>query len=157
LTSDEVKAMISVPEVLARYGIEVKRGRCKGFCHNGKDLNAKVTNEFYYCYVCDKGMDIFEIVQYLDNCDFKAAFEILGGTEKPSFTTYIKAAQAKKRRDMEIKRLQIEKAKVKKIQLLITAHRNIIAEAAPLSDLWCYCQNKLQYQIYLLESHDEKR
>ena len=157
MTSDEVKAMVSVPEVLARYGIDARRGRCKGFCHSGKDMNAKVTRDFYYCYVCDKGMDIFEIVQWFENCDFKTAFELLGGSDKPSFTAYIKASQSKKRRESEKKRNHLKKEQLRKIQLLITAYRSLIAEAEPLSDLWCYCQNKLQYQIYLLESHDEKR
>jgi len=157
LTSDEVKAMISVPEVLARYGIEVKRGRCRGFCHSGKDLNAKVTRDFYYCYVCDTGMDIFEITQWFESCDFKTAFELLGGTNKPSFTTYVKASQSKKRREADKVRIQQNKANIKQIQTLITAYRNLIEEAEPLSDLWCYCQNKLQYQIYLLEFYDEKR
>jgi len=149
--------MISVPEVLARYGIEVKRGRCRGFCHSGKDLNAKVTRDFYYCYVCDTGMDIFEITQWFENCDFKTAFELLGGTKKPSFTTFVKASQSKKRREADKIRTQQNKAKIRQIQTLITAYRNLIEEAEPLSDLWCYSQNKLQYQIYLLELYDEKR
>jgi hypothetical protein len=157
LTSDEIKVMVSVPDVLSRYGVEVKRGRCRGFCHSGKDLNAKVTRNFYYCYVCDKGMDIFEIVQWFENCDFRTAFELLGGTEKPSFATYVKASQSKKRREMEKKRSQFNKANIWKTLLLIAAYRNLIAEADPFSDLWCYCQNKLQYQLYLLESYDETR
>lgn len=157
MTSDEVKAMVSVPEVLARYGIEVKRGRCKGFCHAGKDLNAKVTRDFYYCYVCDTGMDIFQIVQWFDNCDFRTAFELLGGSDKPSFTTYVKASQGRRKREADRIRTQQEKMELRSIHMLITAYRNLIRESEPFSDLWCYCQKKLQYQIYLLEYFNEKR
>ena len=156
MTSDEVKAMVSVPDVLSRYGIEVKRGRCRGFCHSGKDLNAKVSRDFYYCYVCGAGMDVFEIVQWFEKCDFKTAFELLGGTEKPSFKAYVKASQSKKMREAERIRAKQKKLEQRSIYMMITACRNLIEESEPFSDIWCYCQNKLQYQLYLLEAIDEK-
>lgn len=154
---DELRVTISVPSVLNRYGMKVKRNRCQGFCHDGKDYNMKVFETGCHCFVCNKSFDIFSIVQHFDNCDFWTAFELLGGTEKPSFTAVVKANKAKRDRH---RRLAVEhkyKAELKTIQRLITAYRNILSESEPLSDLWCYCQNKLQYQIYLLESHDEKR
>lgn len=154
---DELRVTISVPSVLNRYGMKVNRNRCQGFCHDGKDYNMKVFETGCHCFVCNKSFDIFSIVQHFENCDFWTAFELLGGTEKPSFTAVVKANKAKRDRHRRLAAEYKYKAEMKAIQRLITAYRNILNESEPLSDLWCYCQNKLQYQIYLLESHDEKR
>lgn len=157
LTSEEIKAITSVPDILARYGVEVKRGRCKAICHDGKKYTAKVSDDLYYCFKCNVNMDIFDIVMHFDNCDFRTAYELLGGIEKPSFTARVKANQTKIKRNHRIINEQKEKAKSNKMHTYITAYRNIIAEEEPFSDPWCYCMNKLQYQIYLLELQVEKR
>lgn len=160
MTKDEIKAITTVPEVLQRYGVEVKRGRCKPICHEPRmhdAKNAKVSDGLYYCFPCDKTMDIFDITMHFNNCDFWTAFELLGGTEKPSFTAVVKANLAKKEREQRMARECIKKAELRKIQNYITAYRNIIAKSEPYSYIWCYCQNKLQYQIYLLELQTEKR
>lgn len=164
LTKEEIeerkeilKATISVSDILIWYGVQVKRGRCKAICHDGKNYTAKVSDELYYCFKCDQGMDIFDITMHFNNCDFWTAFELLGGTEKPSFTTRVKANKAKRERNQRIAKEREEKAKLKQIQSMITACRGIIASSEPFSHIWCYCQNKLQYQIYLLEYYTEKR
>lgn len=157
MTKDEVKAMNTAPEVLMRYGIQVKRGRCKSICHDGKNYTAKVSNDLYYCFKCSQSMDVFDIVMHMDNCDFKTAFELLGGTDKPSFRTVRKAKTAKKERQGKINKQQELNFKIREIGMYIDAYRNIIAEEKPFSDLWCYCQNKLQYQLYLHEYYTEKR
>ncbi len=157
MTKDEVKAMNTVPDVLMRYGIQVKRGRCKSICHEGKHYTAKVSNDLYYCFKCSQSMDVFDIVMHMDNCDFKTAFELLGGTDKPSFRTVRKAKTAKKERQAKVDKQQELKFKIREIGMYIDAYRNIIAEEKPFSDLWCYCQNKLQYELYLHEYYTEKR
>jgi hypothetical protein len=164
LTKEEIeerkeilKATVSVPDVLNRYGVQVKRGRCKAICHDGKNYTAKVSDELYYCFKCDQCMNIFDITMHFNNCDFWTAFELLGGTEKPSFTSVVKANKAKRERDQRIAKERKEKDSLKQIQMYITAYRNIIAEEEPFSELWCYCINKLQYQLYLHEYYTEKR
>lgn len=154
---DIIKSNITVPEVLQKYGVKVMRGRSIGICHAGKDLNAKVTNEYLWCYVCNESMDIFDITMHFTHCDFWTAFELLGGTEKPSFTATVRANKAKKERDNRIANELKEKAKLREIQCFITALRNMIEDSEPFSELWCYSQNKLQYQLYLLELQTEKR
>ena len=157
MTTEEVKALNSIPDVLMRYGIEVKRGRCKSICHDGKHYTAKVSDGLYHCFKCGESMDIFDIVMHMDNCDFKTAFELLGGTDKPSFKTVRKAKSAKKERQTKVdKRLEFN-FKLREIGMYIDAYRNIIAEEKPFSELWCYCYNKLQYQLYLHEYYTEKR
>lgn len=146
-----IKVTNKLPDILHKYGVEVKRGRCRGICHAGKDLNAKVTEDYLWCYVCNKSMDIFDVVMHFNNCDFWTAFELLGGTERLSFTATVKANKAKKERELRFIQEQQKKAETRQMQSFITAYRNIIAEEEPLSELWCYCQNRLQYQLYLLE------
>lgn len=157
MTKEEVKAMNTVPDVLMRYGVEVKRGRCKAICHAGTHYTAKVSDELYYCFKCNKSMDVFDIVMHFSNCDFQTAFELLGGSDNPSFRAVRIAKTAKRIRQKRINKQQEIVRKLKQIHMYIDAYRNIIAEEEPFSDLWCYCQNKLQYQLYLLDYYTEMR
>ena len=152
-----LKATKTVPSLLASYGIKTRYNRCRGFCHNGKDFNMKVFKDGCYCFVCDKSMDIFDIVMHFNYCDFWTAFELLGGTEKPSFTASIKAKKAVKKRKLIVAKENEEKARLRQINNYITVYRNLIAQSKPLSDEWCYHINKLQYQVYLQEFIAEKR
>ena len=157
---EALKVTLSVPDILSRYGVEVNRGRCKAICHETRmrgAKNAKVSEGLYYCFVCDKSMDIFDIEMHFSHCDFWTAFELLGGTEKPSFTATRKAKTAIRERDNKVKRQREDELILRRIRMHIAAYRNIIKESEPLSDLWCFAQNKLPYQIYLLEYYDEKR
>lgn len=151
-----LRSTVSATEVLNRYGEQVKRNRCRGFCHGGKDLNMKVFMTGCHCFVCGKSMDIFDIVMHFNNCDFWTAFELLGGTEKPSFTAVRKGKLAKKQRQSRVYKQNEIKRELGQIRMYIAAYRNILVDAEPLSDLWCYCQNKLQYQLYLLDYYIER-
>jgi len=151
-----IKATTSVMDILSRYGVQVKRGRCKAICHNGDNLTAKVSHGLYYCFKCNIGMDIFDITMHFNNCDFWTAFELLGGTEKPSFTATRKAKLARRTIQSRVDKQKKLENELRQIRMCITAYRNLIAEAEPFSDLWCYCQNKLQYQLYLLDYYIER-
>lgn len=152
-----LRSTISVPDTLYRYGVQVIRNRSKGFCHDGKDMNMKVFETGCKCFVCNKSFDIFDITMHFNNCDFWTAFELLGGTERLSFTAVVKANKAKRERENQKASELNLKIKLMQIRDQITAYRDIIAEAEPLTDIWSYCQNKLQYQLYLLEYYNEKR
>ena len=157
-------ATVSVPDILYRYGIQVKQSRCIPFCHvpsrsNIKNRSAKVSDGLYYCFVCNRSMDIFDITMHFNNCDFWTAFELLGGTEKPSFSAARKAKLALKEREQRNIKERAQKAELKRVMMYITAYRNIIATSEPFSDLWCECQNQLQLELYHLEymTDEEKR
>jgi hypothetical protein len=152
-----LKRTISAPSILEKYGVKIVRNRCKGFCHNGKDYNMKVFKDGCNCFVCNKSMDIFDITMHFNRCDFWTAFELLGGTEKPSFTATIMASKAKRERDRQIAKAEQEKEKLRLANANITAYRNLVERSKPLSDDWCYYYNKLQYQIYIQECMTEKR
>jgi hypothetical protein len=163
LTEEEIserkeylRATVSVPEVLNRYGIKVKWNRCRGFCHDGKDFNMKVFNTGCHCFVCGKSYDIFDITMMLNSCEFWTAFELLGGTEKQSFTTSRKAKQAVRDREQRIAQQRAEELRFRELQMYITAYRKIIEQEEPFSDLWCYVQDRLPYQLYLLEEYIER-
>lgn len=101
-------------------------------------------------------MDIFDITMHFNNCDFWTAFELLGGTEKPSFTAIRKGKTAKRERQARVNRQKEYERELKQNMMYIDAYRNIIKTEEPLSDLWCSCMNKLQYQLYLLEYYTER-
>lgn len=151
-----LRVTVSAKEVLYRFGVAVKHNRCRGFCHGGKDLNMKVFHDGCHCFVCSKSFDIFDITMELNSCDFWTAFELLGGTEKPSFKTSRIAKQAIRERDTRIAQQRAEELKLRQIQMYITAYRQIIQIEEPYSDLWCYAQDKLPYQLYLLEEYIER-
>ena len=102
-------------------------------------------------------MDIFDITMILNYCDFWTAFELLGGTEKQSFTTSRKAKSAVREREQRIAWQRIEELRLRGIRLYITAYRQIIRTEEPFSELWCYAQDKLPYQMYLLEYYTTER
>ena len=37
--------------------------------------------------------------------------------------------------------------------LLVTVYRKWMARSEPLSDVWCDCYNRMQYQLYLLDGY----
>jgi DNA primase len=78
----EIKNRLSIVEVVSSY-VELKQsGRnFKGLCpfHNDHDPSFIVSpdKEFCWCFVCNKGGDIFSFVQEIENVEFPQALEIL--------------------------------------------------------------------------------
>jgi hypothetical protein len=163
LTKDEIdkrkeqlKHEHTVLEILNQYGIKVNRGRCKAICHDGKKYTAKVSDNLYFCFKCNRNMDIFDIVMHFTNCDFWTAFESLGGTEEISFATYRKTRIAILEREKAKEELRKKKMKLREITTCIGFYQRILKRNEPLSDKWCHAMNSLQYQLYLFESYNER-
>lgn len=108
MTASEIKMQHSMREVLYRYGVKIDRaGFCKCIYHDERTASMKVYERSFYSYCCGKSGDIFDVVQYFENVDFKGAMRSLGGDEKPSALAKIKMyhakkAQEKRARDMKI-------------------------------------------------------
>lgn len=153
---DAIKLNNSVADVLSQYGVRVVGGRCKAICHLGKRLTAKVSHDLYYCFKCDKSMDVFDITMHLTDCNFSEAYELLGGKEEVSFSTRVKVRQKQAKRDLELKRLRKRELDHKENIMKITAYRAVIEEENPFSDAWCYAQNNLQYELYRLDDYIER-
>ena len=94
-----------MPDVMARYGIEVKRNMCSCPFHGAdKHPSMKVFKDGFKCFGCGKHGDIFSFVQEIENCDFKQAFFILGGSyehsTKASQMALYHAQKAREKREL---------------------------------------------------------
>lgn len=153
LNKDEIKASVTMQDVLLMFGVKISRN---GFIncpfHTEKYASMKIYHDSYYCFGCGVSGDIFSMTMQLNNCDFRTAFEMLGGGKKPTWRAMVAANKAKRLRAEAEQRHQEEKMKLRTITAYITAYRELIKRSEPFSDLWCYCINQLQYQECLLEN-----
>lgn len=153
MTKDELKATLTMRDILHRNGINVNRN---GFIpcpfHVERTASMKIYDDSFHCFGCGATGDIFDMEMHLNGCDFRTAFELLGGTEKPSWRATVMANKARKVRSEAEQIRSANAMRMRGIQLYITVYRNVIAAEPPFSDLWCYCIDKLQYQVYLLET-----
>lgn len=84
MTREEIRATVSMRDVLRKYGVSLHYDRCQCFLHNGKDYNMSIyKDKVAHCFVCNANADVFDVVMHFENCDFKSAMEILGG-ERPA-------------------------------------------------------------------------
>ena len=145
----DLRIMNKVPERLTMYGVEIKRGRCRGFCHNGHDFNMVVKDYYCFCYVCDKSFDIFDVVMFFENCSFPDACEKL---YKPvDFEGFRKIKQIKY--EMTRKQ-QEEKQKDKRYWELWSKWimiDTIIRYANPCSQLYADALHRREYLNYIME------
>lgn len=151
MTSEEIKQQYAMRDIVERYGFQPNRaGFIKCPFHPG-DHNAsmKVYKDSYYCFGCGATGDIFTFVQNMDNCDFKTAFTILGGTyQKPNFSSRMAIYRHQKQMKMWQKEEQKKKIELQECLSDIDFYRTILDRVKPLSDGWCEAWNKLQLALY---------
>lgn len=161
MTSDEIKKMYSMRDILARYGMHPNRAgfiRCP--FHKEKTASMKIYPDSYYCFGCGEYGDIFEFISRMENLTFREAFLELGGTyehEKETFSDRLARYHAKKEREQRKRQEEDLKERRKLNNELIDIYRDCLTLSAPLSDLWTESYNKLQYQLYLHEILNEPR
>lgn len=144
--------------VVEWYGISVNR---KGFCicpfHNERTASFKVYKDSFFCFGCGESGDIFTFVQNAENCDFKTAFEILGGTydsdHKIANMRQYRSEKAKETKQARLDKLD-QKIRLKRDELQVCMM--IDRQAKPFSEVWCYCVNKIPYLRYMLEILEEE-
>lgn len=133
MTIQEIRANISMKELLRKYGVDIKRGRCRCFVHNGNDFNMSIYKDrIVHCFVCGANYDIFKVVQHFEQCDFAKALSILGGDKVTSPKM----------------RLNARKDIIKQTQLEIAERRY---ESA--FDKWSACEYMIQYYE---DTHDQQ-
>lgn len=155
MTTEEIKATISMRDVLSRYGVTVgANGMCKCPIHGERHPSMKVYGDGYKCFACGSGGDIFRFVQDMEGCDFKEAFYILGGTYEKK-NPQARAAtlskferQRKTRQRTEYRDKQLRKA----IKESIDICDFWIAFREPFSDDWCFAYNNKYLLEYAFES-----
>ena len=115
MTKEEIKQHNSMRDVLNRYGMVPSRAGFVQCPFHPKDRTAsmKIYKDSYYCFGCGATGDIFTFVQNMDNCDFKTAFTILGGTyQKPDFSSRMAIYRHQKQMEMRQKEEQKKKAEL---------------------------------------------
>lgn len=152
MTKEEIKQSVKMSEILSRYGLKPNRA---GFIqcpfHTGdRTASMKIYKDSYYCFGCGATGDIFAFVQNMDNCDFKTAFTVLGGTyQKPNFSSRMAIYHHQKQMKMRQKEEQKKKVELQECLSDIDFYRAILDRAKPLSDGWCEAWNLLQKSLYL--------
>ncbi|WP_418539766.1 CHC2 zinc finger domain-containing protein [Massilistercora timonensis] len=151
MTSDEIKKMYSMRDILMRYGIQPNRAgfiRCP--FHKEKTASMKIYKDSYYCFGCGASGDIFDFVCRMDNLTFRAAFLSMGGTyEKETFRDKTARYHAQKQREQRQRQANDLEAKRKLNNDLIDIYRDWYQRSEPFSDTWTDCYNALQHQLYL--------
>jgi len=157
LTSNDIKLMYSMQDILVRYGMQMDR---KGFIncpfHQEKSNSMKIYNSSYYCFGCGKTGDIFTFVQEMDGLTFKEAFRELGGEYERSTTAKIKVYRARKAREQELLKQEKKKAEISLNNTLISVYRKRLDKLSPLNNAWCECFNELEKQLFIHENLHEK-
>lgn len=156
MTREEIKQSISMRETVGRYGFQPNRA---GFIscpfHNGdRTPSLKIYPKDYHCHACGANGDIFSFVMGIENCDFKTAFAILGGTyerSKTDFSNKIRQEKFRRQREEELKREQFQEQFKKEIILTLNLVKAAINGFEPYSDDWCYAINQEPWLIGLWE------
>jgi DNA primase len=109
--TEQIKERLNVADLISEYlKLERAGGNLKGLCpfHNEKTPSFMVNPEknFWYCFGCQKGGDIFTFLQEIEGLEFREALERLAeraGVELPKFQRQDwKAAKSRKQRLGEI-------------------------------------------------------
>ncbi|KKB49195.1 DNA primase [Parabacteroides gordonii] len=84
---DQIKQVARLEEVVERY-LLLKRGGSStktlvGLCpfHDDRhpSLHVNVEGQYYKCFACGEGGDLFQFVQQMEGCDFRQTLKILAG------------------------------------------------------------------------------
>ncbi len=81
MDKDQIKSTTSMIDVIARYGFQPNKSGfiCCPF-HQEKTASLKIYPDSFHCFGCHANGDIFKFVMLMEECDFKKAYSILGGT-----------------------------------------------------------------------------
>ena len=145
----DIRIMNKVPERLRMYGVNIKKGRCKGFCHNGHDYNMVVKDYYCFCYVCNESFDIFDVVMFFENCTFPEAVEKLG---KPiDFDTFRKLKKIKHEMTQKQKEAERKEKRYWELWSKWILVDTIIRNVSPYSQLYADAIHKREYLNYIME------
>jgi len=155
MTVEEIKQTTSMRDVLARYNVSVNRNNmCCCPIHKEKHASMKVFSDGYNCFACGANGDIFSFVQAMEDCSFKEAFLILGGTyEKDENKKHQKLMQAKfkRQRQRQIRQQSLDHDFKTVLSKGIRWCRKSIRDNEPMSDKWCKAQKYLPWLEYTWE------
>jgi DNA primase len=155
MTSDELKQSVSMRELVEQYGYHPNRAgfiSCP-FHYGDRSPSMKIYPKDYHCHACGANGDIFSFVMGMEHCDFKTAFERLGGTYQHHENEYQRKKylyQLEKRKENE-RRKAMQKEQLKADTLEDIKYQKLFKQLSPVfSDDWCEAVNKLEYDFYVL-------
>ena len=154
MTVEEIKQNVTMADVLAKYGVKVKKNMACCPIHREKHPSMQVFKDGYKCHACQSHGDIFDFVIEMEHCDFKTAFISLGGTyEKHKSQQHKKLVNKKFERQRKERQEQSMFEEQLHLMLCksITKCRNVIRDDEPYLDRWCTCVNSLDWLLYILE------
>lgn len=159
---EEIKAQTGILEVAAMYGCHPNT---KGFCHcpfpghsGDRTPSLKLYPEqgTFHCFGCGANGDIFDFVRKIEGCDFKTAFQKLGGEYKEmSDAARIFLYHKQKQREASERCEEAWKRKLRINSLLLGIYRKQLAETLPMSNEWADAAKRYEYQVYLAECLDD--
>ena len=159
MTTEEIKQSVTMPEVVGRYGIEIRRdGMCSCPFHGrDKHPSMKVFKDGCHCFTCGAHEDIFSFIQRMDGCDFKTAFLSLGGTYERHSTKRERAVAkarieaVKGKRQVEADIFQIGGRIFTELTDAIDWCKFIKQYHAPFGRAWCIAVETLPELDYLYD------
>lgn len=149
MTVEEIKQSTTMRDVLTRYGIQPNRsGMCSCPFH-GKDRHPsmKIYKDGFKCFTCGKYGDLFGFVQEYENCSFRDAFLILGGTYETMTDQKKVRVNRKYERQRTERQLQEQMQNQLKSELLqaMKILEEVKTAFLPFGDSWCYAVNNIPY------------
>lgn len=152
MTVQQIKEATTMYEVLARYGLRADRHGMMSCPFHGADKHAsmKIYKDGYHCFACGAHGDIFDFVKDLERCDFRTAFEILGGRYEHSDKTSAKIAIERNKAKQKARKLREQREKYERdlLNVKISLCRWGLEANCPMSDAWAQYANMLELLLY---------
>ena len=160
MTLEEVKEQNSIQEIVSKYGFRPNRA---GFIHcpfhNGdRTPSCKIYKDSFHCHACGANGDAIDFVSKMENCSFKEAFIMLGGTyeektERARAVFMVNLSNKKKTREKKIANL---KESIKQMSFDMTKQRAIINSSEPFTDEWCKAVDAFEMDYIMMQQKYEK-
>ena len=143
MTTDEIKRLVPMTEILARYNLKPNRAGMVSCPFHGTDRtpSMKVYAYHVYCYGCRKRWDQIAFVMEYEGKTFPEAFRDLGGTYDQTPAEVSKAVKtAQFRREVEDLVQEADKAEYDDVAQMLTWLRELSDADEPYSTAWCAIQ-----------------
>lgn len=153
---EEIKKNNPMPEVMARYGIDVRRNMCRCPFHEDKNASMKVFKDGAHCFTCAKSWDVLSFVQDMEHCDFKTAYYELGGVyeHKRGDGELLRRSRRQREIDRQKQAERDRRDRLKELYITIDLCK-ILIKQEPLSQAWTDGYNYLQMIDRIIERGEE--
>lgn len=148
---EDIKDKYTMQDILARYGITVKKGFCKCVFHTGdRTASMKVYDDSFYCFGCGKGGDFIKFVQLYEGLSFREACKFISGEELDRKDKR-QVVAVRTQRNARVKRQEALRKKLDEVNKQFTGIWDIYLRSEPFSDEWTEAFNTWQLLCYKQE------